>query len=619
MENNSKLKTLNIPKSDSGKNKKPDLTKLIPFNIAGIKQVYLLPEQNRNNMILINDLETLNESSITNNFEGLSIKDSLRDSFSVVQSPISSNLDQKDIGKNNSNNNELLKDGLNKIEKENHLLKNEIKELNEKIESMKDKESLYEVKILHLKENNENLEKELISIKSDFNLQKKEFMEKMELLKNDIKNKEKILNSFHERIIYLNAIINEKNLKIKELSHKFKKSNNSRKSIDINITNNNNKNKLSILSSNKENENCNIVKNTKSNNRINFYIDSQKNMNLRQFLVKYKLTGKTKSTITQPKRENQSMSNLFQLSNMRHTTNHCDLTSRPQNQKYNINRNSNRNINKKFLKDISLKKQLNLSGKELFKMKHSISKTKTFENFENSIRNNTNLQNRNYVRQLTNISSFSYSNRVNEHTPSPENKIIKEKIYLNNNKNSIYERNQRDTFLKRLNKNNRNWNKTNFREKVNSNDILGLLESENNKKKFTNNDSLDNNSTNNCVKRKSIYSNINTGNNNDIYFAEFDNNIPNNNQRIEVFKNKYNEDFNQNGRAFSNKDNESIQTLLNTKKTLNNSNNSIKHKFKHKKYNLNLSNNINNNKNLDLSVNSFNLKESIKYNKNTFK
>ena len=359
MENHSKMKTSNIPKSDSGKNKKPDLTKLIPFNIAGIKQVYLIPEQNRNNMILINDLETLNESSITNNFEGLSIKDSLRDSFSVVQSPISSNVDQKDIGKNSSNNNELLKDGVNKIEKENYLLKDEIKELNEKIETMKDKESLYEVKILHLKENNENLEKELISIKSDFNLQKKEFMEKMELLKNDIKNKEKILNSFHERIIYLNAIINEKDLKIKELSHKFKKSNNSRKSIDINIANNNNnKNKLSILSSNKENENCNIVKSTKNNNRINFYIDSQKNMNLRQFLIKYKLAGKTKSTITHPKRENQSMSNLFQLSNMRHTTTHCDLTSRPQNQKYNINRNTNRNINKKFLKDISLKKQL---------------------------------------------------------------------------------------------------------------------------------------------------------------------------------------------------------------------------------------------------------------------
>lgn len=335
MENNSKSKISNIPKSDSGKNKKPDFSKLIPFNIGEIKQAYLIPEQNRHNMILINDLETLNESSITNNFEGLSIKDSFRDSFSAVQSPLSSNIEQKNIAKNNSINNDLLKDELTKREEENNLLKIEIKELKDKIESMKDKESLYEVKILHLNESNENLEKELIRLTSDFNIQKKEFLEKMEVLSNEIKNKEKILNSFHERIIYLNAIINEKNLKINELSHKFKRSNNSRKSIDINITNTNynNNNKLSILSTNKENENINIVKSTKNKNRINFYIDSQKNMNLRQFLMKYKFTGKTRSKIIHPKRENQSMSNLFQISNQRHTTTHYDLTSRPQNQK----------------------------------------------------------------------------------------------------------------------------------------------------------------------------------------------------------------------------------------------------------------------------------------------
>lgn len=619
MENNSKSKISNIPKSNSGKNKKTDLTKLIPFNIAGIKQVYLIPEQNRNNMILINDLETLNESSITNNFEGLSIKDSFKDSFSAVQSPFSSNKEQKDLGKNNSNNNELFKDELNQKEKENNLLRNEIKELKDKIESMKDKESLYEVKILHLKESNENLEKELINTKSDFNIQQKEFLEKIEVLKNDINNKEKILNSFHERIIYLNSIINEKNLKINELSHKFKKNNNSRKSIDINIANTYNNNKLSILSSNKENESSNIVKSTKNNNRINFFIDSQKNMNLRQFLIKYKLTGKTKSKITQPKRENQSMSNLFQLSNLRHTTTHYNMTSRPQNQKYNINQNSKRNMNKKVLKDISLKKQLNLSDKELFKLKHSISKTKTFENIENSMRNNMNIQKRNYIRQLTNISSCSFSNRINEHTPSPENKIIKEKIYLNNNNNSIYERNQREAFLKRLNKNNKKWNKTYFGAKANSKDILGLIESGRNKKNFTNNDSIDSNSINNCIKKKNIYCNINTGNNNDIYFAEFDNKIPKNSHKSKVFKNKYNEDFNQKGRTFSNQDKENTQTLLNTKKTLNNINNSINHKFKNKKNKLNLSNNINNNKNLDLSVNSFNLKELSKYNKNTFK
>jgi hypothetical protein len=335
--------------------------------------------------------------------------------------------------------------------------------------------------------------------------------------------------------------------------------------------------------------------------------------------MKYKFKGKVKSKIAQPKRENQSMSNLFQLSNLRYTTTHNDVISRPQNQKCNLNQNSKRSINKRLLKDISLKKQLNLSDKELFKIKNSISKTKTCENLESSMRNNMNLQKSNYIRQLTNISSCSYSNRINEHTPSPENKAIIEKLYLNNNNNSIFERNQRDTFLKRLNKNNKKGNKTSIREKANSNGILGLIQSGRNRKKFTSNNSIDSNSIKNCIKRKNIYYNISTGNNNDIYFAEFDKNIPLNNQKNKIFISKFNEEFSQNGRTYSNQDNEDIQTLLNTKKTLNNINNSIKHKFKHKNSNLNLSNNINNNKNLDLSVNSFNLKDLSKYNKNTFK
>ena len=235
------------------------------------------------------------------------------------------------------------------------------------------------------------------------------------------------------------------------------------------------------------------------------------------------------------------------------------------------------------------------------------------------MRNNINLQNRNYLRQLTNISSFSCSNRINEYTPSPENKIIKEKIYLNNNNNSIYERNQRDAFLKRLKKSNKKWNKTSIGEMGNSNDILGLIESEKNKKKFISNESIDNNSTNNCIKRKNIYYNINSGNNNDIYFAEFDNNIPNNSHKSKIFKSKLNEDFEQNGKTFSKQDNEDILSKINNKKTLNITNNSIKNKFKHKKNNINLSHNNNNSKNLDLSVNSFNLKELSKYNKNTYK
>ena len=80
-------KNLNTPKNELGK-KKNEYTKLIPFHIPSAKQVYFLPDQYKKNTVLINDLETLNDSSFTNNFDCVSNKDqqSLGDSLSIVTS-----------------------------------------------------------------------------------------------------------------------------------------------------------------------------------------------------------------------------------------------------------------------------------------------------------------------------------------------------------------------------------------------------------------------------------------------------------------------------------------------------------------------------------------------------
>ena len=80
-------KVIPIPKNETGIKKRNEYLKLIPFHIPSANQAYLVPEQLKKNTIYINDLETLNDSSFTNNFEGISKEQqSFGDSISIIPS-----------------------------------------------------------------------------------------------------------------------------------------------------------------------------------------------------------------------------------------------------------------------------------------------------------------------------------------------------------------------------------------------------------------------------------------------------------------------------------------------------------------------------------------------------
>ena len=80
-----------------------------------------MPQQNDKNIIYINDIETLNDSSLTNNLEQNSIKHNYNESSSLNQSIVNSRTKPKSINQNNYLKNELISK-----ENENHLLKKEI-------------------------------------------------------------------------------------------------------------------------------------------------------------------------------------------------------------------------------------------------------------------------------------------------------------------------------------------------------------------------------------------------------------------------------------------------------------------------------------------------------------
>ena len=514
---------LNIPKSlprnkDSKDNR--DFSKIIPINILNRNETYLVREDNKKNTIFINDIETLNESSIVNNLESFSIKEGFKDALSLVQSP--QGLKPESNGqinineKNQTNNAQKLKDELVMKEKESILLKNENIELRNNIKSMKEKESLYESKILKLNENNKNIEKESLNVKKEYQLKEKKFLEEIEHLQNEVKSKENIIAILQEKVINksqiiknLNDLINEKNIKIKELSKKLEKNyqNDYKKNLDIS-TNINNKN-LSFSSQNKENENYNKINGIRNyNNKLSIYKNSQQNMNLNQFLKKYKFITQPKTKILFQKRENMSMTNIFQLNQVKHSNTYHDQGPPPY-----INNNSKKDFQKKLKKNTNLKKQLNINKKELFKLrqKRNRNRINIYENMNNSMRNKINLQNRNNLTHFSNISFHSYTNRVAQLTSSPEITEIK-KIINSKDTNLIKERNKPDAFLRRLNKNNQKFIKTSLGDTTNSYINIERTESEKNIKKIINN-SLENIS--NLYKKKSSYGKNNIGTNND--------------------------------------------------------------------------------------------------------
>lgn len=515
---------LNIPKCGSRNKDNKDNNEylnFIPINISSRNDNLSGVEDFRKSTIFINDIETLNESgSFINNLDSFSKNEGFKDSLNLAQSPQELKLESKTIINENEklsiNKAQKIKDELAIKEKENILLKIEIKDLGNNIKSMKNKESSYESKILKLNENIKNLEKESLNVKNKYKLKEKKFLEEIKHFKNEIKNKEKIINILKEKLINksqliknLNDLINEKNIKINELCKKLEKNyhNISKKNIDIN-TNNSNKN-FSFSVQNKENENYNKINSVNNyNKKLILYKNSQKNLNINQYLKQFNYIIKPRKKILFPKRENQSSTNIFQLNQEKHSDTYHD-----QGPPLYSNNNSKKDFQKKLNKNINLKKQLNINNKELIKFRKMRKKINTFENFNNSMRNKIKFKNRNNLH-FSNISFHSYSNRVAELTSSPELRDIK-KIINSVHINLIRERNQPDAFLRRLNKNNQKFIKTSFAETTHSYSNIERTESGKNNKKIINN-SLEN--IINLGKKNNSFSKNNIGINSDKLF-----------------------------------------------------------------------------------------------------
>ena len=471
MENKAKpKKTLNIQEKDTGTKKKNEYSKLIPFNIPNAKQEFFLPEQYKKNIVLINDLETLNDSSFTNNFECLSNKDqqSFGDSISLIHSRQGSKSSLFEDKNKVVNNNKKLQEELIKKEKENILLKKEIIDLKKNINMIKEKESLYQNKFIKLNESYKNIEILLNNIKNEYDSKEKEYLEKIDKLKIDIKNKSNILNSFEEKIIYKNKIIENlnnliklKDLKIKEFNSKIRKNEYSKKNIDFHININNS-------NENKENENYNNIKNI----RRSLQNENKKIANLDIFLKKNKLpinkinskTKKVNSNI-----EDKSTTNIYKKNKIHHsgigTYRNQDVSRQIKN--YNYIDESKLKIPKRAIKDISLKKQLDIT-KEMTKIKHGKNKNKNSQN-NNSMKDISNLKlDRNYFRQFSNISCYSYINKTNNPEPPKLSKTVKGINSLDKKNHLIKEENSKNVFLKRLYKNNKKLVKTSISDSTTS-------------------------------------------------------------------------------------------------------------------------------------------------------
>ena len=346
MDKNKKTKTSNIPKGDTLVKKKKKYTKLIPFHIPNANQAYLLPDQYKKNIVLINDLETLNDSSSYNYGDCLTNKDqlSLADSISLIHSRQGSKTSL--FEEKNKINNQKIQEDLIKKEKENILLRNEIIDLKKDLHLIKDKESSYENKIMKMNENYKNLEKVLSSLKKEYSLKEKDYLEKIEQLKNEIKNKNIILNSLHEKIIYKNqliqnlnnlirvkdSLITESNNKIKKI-HKYK-----RNSININQN----------INHNKENENFNDIQNIINN--VNQ--ERKKNTKLKKFLKKNKINyvdnSKIKKVISNI--EDRNISQIYYQSKPHHSSTYRNQGPSNQINNYNYLEESKIKIPKKNIK-----------------------------------------------------------------------------------------------------------------------------------------------------------------------------------------------------------------------------------------------------------------------------
>ena len=285
---------------------------LIPINISLVKNIFTLPQQKEKNIIYINDIETLNDSSsLTNNHN---------DSLSLSNSINSSKGKSKNIRIKNINQNNYIKNELIAKEKENILLKKEIFKLREDI-------NIFQNKYAKSKINEQNLEKNITEIKKDFQIRENIAKKLIERLKNELKEKDHILNSLQEKIILKNKFIERLRIQLKkkendinELNRKLKKNIDMNYSIlYINKEKNNSKNKQRAISgresmnkkmriSKTNSKDKTIKENTKPNNilqlqhyNLNTQRENMKNFNYIESSNSQKVIGlKKRSKLKSP-------------------------------------------------------------------------------------------------------------------------------------------------------------------------------------------------------------------------------------------------------------------------------------------------------------------------------
>ena len=301
---------------------------LIPINISLVKNIFTLPQQKEKNIIYINDIETLNDSSsLTNNLEQTSIRYNHNDSLSLSNSNNSSKGKSKNIRIKNINQNNYIKNELIAKEKENILLKKEIFKLREDI-------NIFQNKYSNSKQNEQNLEKNITEIKKDFQIRENIAKKLIERLKNELKEKDHILNSLQEKIILKNKFIERLKIQLKKKENDINELNRKlKKNIDMNY---------SILYINKEKNN------SKNKQRA---ISGRETMNKKMRISK---TNSKDKTI----KENKKTNNILQLQ-------HYNLNTQRENIK-NFNYIESSNLQKV----IGLKKRSKLKSPILSETKH---------------------------------------------------------------------------------------------------------------------------------------------------------------------------------------------------------------------------------------------------------
>ena len=398
-------KISNSPLDDNNSNKDKKIKSikerrsLIPINISLVKNIFTLPQQNDKNIIYINDIETLNDSSLTNNLVQTSIRYNQNDSLSLSNSNNSSKTKPKNIRIKNIDQNNYIKNELIAKEKENILLKKEIFKLREDI-------NLFQNKFSKSKQNEQNLEKNLIEIKKDFQMKENIVMKLIEKLKNELKEKDYILNSLQEKIILKNKYIerlriqlNKKESEINKLNRKLKKN------IDINY---------SRLYINKER---NFSKNSKSKQRAS---SGRETTNKK---INISISNSKEKTIN----ENKKSNNILHLQ-------HYNLNTQIENIKnFNYIESSNSQ------KVIGLKKRSKLQSPIILETKYKNSNNKETKNkFKN----------------------YSYSDKIREYSQKQCDKSISDNNLKNLKHIFLLQgKNNDDVFLKRYSNGNNNKSK----------------------------------------------------------------------------------------------------------------------------------------------------------------